>query len=142
MSEIDREARARLLAAIESGEYHDEEARPTAWKGLKDPEHPNPLIGRLREVREVQTREYGIRRLALVEDGDGRRWEVWLSGRMIADQWAKADPSPGEVVAIADNGERETKDGRRTYRVLLVRVDRPAAPSSGTDSRWGSGAPS
>ena len=94
---------------------------PPAW----DPQEPgDTIIGELIDVVKVQT-PYGKRRVATVwVPKAGCEVTVWLSKKVLADQWDKREPEIGDHVGIAFRGEREADNGDYSYQLYSVHVER------------------
>lgn len=128
----------RLRARLAAAERSDVLPPARTWEPQKDGEPT--LIGTLVSVASVVTR-YGLADVATLRDNDGQVWSVWISGAVIAREWATADPHPGETVCLHFGGTRATADGERHYSLFSVMVDRPDLPVDAPVNRFGEDVP-
>lgn len=96
--------------------------RPPAWKATEPGE---VLAGRLVRYESAAT-EWGTRHIAVIEDADGAH-------HVAIECFKEQRPAPGELLALAYLGRRETSDGR-PYTAYRLEVDRepedfPEAPA-------------
>jgi hypothetical protein len=104
------------------------------WMPHREGDQPATIVGLYVRSEEAPDQGYGTSEIKTVRERDGREWSVRLYGKVLASEWAAADPQIGEVVAIRYLGELSTKDGTmfRGYRVAVAREPRPAEPERAT----------
>lgn len=100
-----------------------EEGYPEAWK----PEQPGETMIGVFRGRDTGHTPYGPKWIALLEDRQGKRWAVWLLHTALENQFRRAQPAIGEMVAIRYEGKATAQDGKTQYDNWTVRVDRPDA---------------
>jgi hypothetical protein len=120
--------RLRERAAAEVFATH-----PAAWM----PEPGDELVGTFRGLSSGPTRRGETHQIALVEDEAGKTQGVWLFYRVLADQFAKADPKPGDSILLLRRPDRTSEAGK-TYLDFLVLVERAntEAPSPDPQTDW------
>ena len=120
--------RLRERAAAEVFATH-----PAAWM----PEPGDELVGTFRGLSSGPTRRGETHQIALVEDEAGKTHGVWLFYRVLADQFAKADPNPGDPILFLRRPDRTNEAGKE-YRDFLVLVERAntEAPSPDPQTDW------
>lgn len=97
---------------------------PETWRP-DDPKtgHARLLIGELVAVQEGRT-TWGQRQIAIVRDGEGQLWNVWLLNTVLVDEFLRQQPKLGEMLAIAYDGRVQRADAPDYEKYRLV-VDRP-----------------
>jgi hypothetical protein len=86
---------------------------PTTWRPDKG-EHPQTIVGKLIDVREV-TGAYGDYPLLELEQGDGVVWLVHAFRDVLRGELASCAPQRGDRISIAYGGKSEK--GYFRYRV-------------------------
>lgn len=109
------QALSRLRARLDS----EAEEHPAAWK----PEPGVELVGVFEGWREGTTRRGETHPIAVVRCATtGERVAVWCFYSVLREEFRKAKPRRGELVAIRRLPDREGPNG--AYRVYRVVVDR------------------
>lgn len=96
---------------------------PTTWRPDDPAEgHPNLLIGELVTV-DTGTTAWGERQIAVLRDGEGALWNVWLLHKVLIDEFCSKQPKIGEMLAISYGGRVEPEHGSPYEKYRLV-IDR------------------
>jgi hypothetical protein len=117
----------KLLAKLDEG-------FPPSWR----PEQEGDAIsGAFLRLEQGMT-TFGPSPIVILGTPDGER-SVWLFAESIKSAFMRAQPVPGELVAIRFEGEQDVKNptkGRKaTAKIFRVAVDRPATAPGPVD--WG-----
>ena len=94
---------ARLRALLEVDVSEEVEPPPPAWK----PEPGDVLLGSFIGWVTVTARFEKKHQIALVQDTSGARYSVWCSPKMLRSEMKKADPRPGDAIAIKRLEDRD-----------------------------------
>jgi len=105
----------RLRAQLD----RESEPHPTAWK----PEPGDELYGTFEGWTSGTTSRNETHPIALVRELEGERLAIWCFYAVLRDEMKKAEPKPGELIAIKRLPDRESKEGvkYRHYRVVMDR---------------------
>ena len=97
-----------------------------SWRpNLPEKGHPPLLVGVLVRVDDATT-SYGPAKIAVLRDGDGKDWGVWLLHQVLRDEFARLRPCAGELVAVAYAGTVHRPAPAADYESFRVAVDRDA----------------
>jgi hypothetical protein len=92
-----------------------------AWR--PDQGDTNPLVGTVESLGQRTHEKYGTYPMLVVETDDGRRcWHAWST--VARQQLTDADPRPGDMVAVAFEGERVSTSSGVAYKLWRVEVER------------------
>ena len=109
----------------------DEPEGATAWRA----EPGDELAGVFREWSKGTTSRGETHHIAHLDDAHGQRWAVWTLYVALREELRKADPKPGDLVAIRrlDDGKaKESGQVYRRYKVVCARTrDQAAMPADG-----------
>jgi hypothetical protein len=103
------------------------------------------LVGRFVRVDEAST-HYGPCKIVVLEDRNGDERGVWLLHVVLKQEFRRARPKPGELVAVRFLGEKEGAGGQpyKRYRVVVQREEAgpdwdnlDARDQDVFDSEWG-----
>jgi hypothetical protein len=98
---------------------------PQTWRPDDDEAgHPALLIGELVSTDEGRT-AWGDRQIAIIRDGEGRLWNVWLLHAVLIGEFVRQQPRIGEHLAIRYEGRVVPQQGSayEKYRLLVDRQD-------------------
>jgi hypothetical protein len=90
---------------------------PPAWR----PECGETLAGALIRLDTAST-EYGGHHIVVLRTREGVEVAVWLPHTVLLEQFRRARPAAGEIVAVKYLGQRKSEDGDRTYHDYRVAV--------------------
>jgi len=95
-----------------------------AWRPADNPDHPNPLIGKVVEV-EVGTGDFGEYPIVFVLDDKGDEWRVHGFGNVLKKRIATLQPVPGDEIGVKYLGEEPARNyPGKTYRNFKVVVEK------------------
>lgn len=102
---------------------------PETWRP-DDPQsgHGRLLIGELLAVQEGHT-AYGPKQIAVLRDAEGKLWNVWLLNQVLANEFARQQPTLGEMLALAYDGRIQRANGPdyEKYRLVIDRKGQQVA---------------
>jgi hypothetical protein len=120
-----------LLAKLEAG-------FPESWQPT---EAGDTIVGTFLRLESGRTK-YGPAPVVVLATDEGER-SVWLFFEALKSGFRRAQPAPGEQIAVRYLGEQTVKNpspGRRdSYHDFRVAVDRPATATAPVD--WGAALP-
>jgi hypothetical protein len=97
---------------------------PEAWIPK---EGPPTIVGQFRRLEEATT-QFGTSKIVILETEDGVERAVWLFHSVLRQEFARAKPKPGELVAVHHQGRKVSGSGQsyESYRVLVQRDEAQA----------------
>jgi hypothetical protein len=102
---------------------------PETWRP-DDPAsgHNRLLIGELVAVQDGRT-VWGEKQIAVLRDGEGRLWNVWLLNKVLVEEFSRQQPKIGEMLAVSYDGvvHRENASDYEKYRLMIHRPGQPVA---------------
>lgn len=111
-----------------------DEERPDTWKASDHGGDGATIIGTLVGWQEGATEQYGMKDIALIQEGpndsagcecglhqDGHVWGLWMLSTVLINEWAKADPQVGERIGARFLGKVTNPKGN-DYQKWRVEV--------------------
>ena len=100
----------------------DGEQHPTyKWK-----EDGQVVKGTMTDIKVQGTKDGRVNYLATIAEAETHEvWALWIgeSPKVMRDDFIDASPAKGSLIYIAYKGNRNTKDGARSYHVHSVRAE-------------------
>jgi len=102
---------------------------PAAWMPANaESGHPTTLVGVFVNLSGPHQTAYGPARVVVLRDEHGVEWAVWLLHTVLRNEFARARPHVGELVAVKYEGRRQPDGGGHGYASYRVVVDRDDTP--------------
>jgi hypothetical protein len=120
MSALPADELAARAAALEE---RADAPRPTSWQP-KNTDHPRTIVGVMESREPGPDFGYGPKDVVVVRTPSGERWGVFLFHQVLADEFDRKRPRPGDLVAVKYEGHFDGGQGASGFERYRLEVDR------------------
>lgn len=110
-----------MAARYEALAARAREDRPKAWAPHKNEDDAREIVGTFVRMDYGET-DYGTHGIAIIETPDGTRYGVWLLHNVLRNEFVRARPAIGDMLAIRYLGMVQGE--KREYASYRVEIER------------------